>query len=326
MENESSSLLGDTSHYAFLPINHPKLDHFYQLQKQLFWVVNEIDFSNDRADWDKLDDDTKNFLKFVLAFFSQFDGLISENLNANFQNELGHVKEIRAAYAMQNAMETIHNETYSVMIETFIRDAAEKKKMFDAINHYECIKKIAMWAQTNMSQNTPLIDRLISFACIEGILFSGAFAAIYWIRRRKILNGLTTSNNFIARDEASHVLLAVEIINTLTNNLKTHERPSIQTVTNIISSFVTLTQEFVEDALKVELVGINSADMMSYIYNTADGLLDMLGYPKVYKCENKLKWMISTILLNKTNFFEEKVSEYGKMTDNDFTFSTSELF
>lgn len=315
----------DFSKYCFLPIRYPKLNEFYQKQKNAFWTVKEIDFSKDRSDWLSLSDDVKRFLTFVLSFFAQADGLVIENLFENFQKETSDYKEIVAFYSIQNAIETIHNETYSVMIETFIQDLEERKKAFNAIDNYGSIKKMAEWIMTWMKSDRPLLERVIAFACVEGIFFSGAFCAIYWIKKSNKLRGLCKANEFIARDEALHTDFAIALYHHYTSVVKTIPQLQEEVVHGIITSAIEVSENFIRDALKVELIGMNADEMMQYVKCTADRLLSSLGFKKLYGVANPFDWMIMITLPNKTNFFEDTVSEYAKV-DSDFTFKITEQF
>jgi ribonucleotide reductase beta subunit family protein with ferritin-like domain len=316
----------DVARFSFLPIKHHNLIKKYHEQKKVMWMPGEIDMAADRADWDKLDENTKQFLKFILAFFAQFDGIVNENIDINFAQDVKHIKEAGFFYKAQEFMETLHNETYSLMIESFIRNDDEKQKMFNAIAHYKSIAEIAQWAAQWMNPHLPLTHRLLAFACIEGVLFTGAFCSIYWIKKRSILKGLCKANEFIARDEAIHTEFAAELYTTLTTI--TYEHPPItrEDALAIINSFIVVTEVFVKDALHVDLIGMSSYDMMAYIKCAADSLLRQFRHESYFNCPNPFTWMATIGLKNKTNFFEETVSEYSKNTDNDFTFTTDEPF
>lgn len=306
------------SQYSFFPIKYSNLESFYQKQKAVFWTPQEIDYSRDRSDWDVLDNGTSKFIKFILFFFAQADGIVNENLIRNFKQETSFFKEATFFYSMQEAIETIHNETYSMLIETFIRDREEKMKGYNAINHYTSIKKIANWMFDWMDSTIPLIERVVAFACVEGIFFSSAFAAVYWIKRRNILQGLCKANEFIARDEALHTEFAVALYHELCRNK--YERLSDEKVHQIINSAVSVSEEFVRDALKVDLIGMNADDMVDYVKCTADNLSESFGCKQIYNKVNPFNWMTVIGLENKSNFFECKVSEYSKQSKADFTF------
>ncbi len=310
--------------YAFFPINHPNLEKFYQRQKNVIWTPQEIDLSSDRADWDVLDDNTKRFIEFILCFFAQADGIVNENLVSNFKRETSHIKEVGFFYSVQEFMEVIHNETYSNLIEAFIRDRQKKQKAFNAISHYPAIAKIGDWTKRWMNTDIPLISRVIAFACLEGVLFSSAFAAIYWIKKKGILPGLCKANEFIARDEAIHTEFAVALYHHLTTT--DFEPLSQEEVCKIIDEAVGVSSEFIKSALNVDLVGMNSKSMIEYVKCTADTLCESLGYEKIYNIQNPYEWMAIIGLPNKTNFFEARVSEYGRQSENIEEFSMDEDF
>jgi ribonucleotide reductase beta subunit family protein with ferritin-like domain len=318
--SDNSNDICDTSDLAFLPIQHNNLISYYHEQKNVFWVPDEIDLSNDRTQFDTLNDDTKYFIKNILAFFAQADGLVIENIMERFQKDTMHIKEARAFYCMQNCIEMIHSEMYSLLIDVLIRDLDEKKKTLDAISYYPCIKTIARWAIRWMNSDLPLSKRIIAFACIEGVLFSGAFCSIYWIKRQNLLEGVTKANEFIARDEAIHCRFAVALYRCLTDERKEFDRLSEQEVFDIVDSCIQVTNCFITDALRPTLVGIDSESMIRYVKCTADNLLVSLGYSKLYNFDNPFIWMNLIGLSNKSNFFETKVTEYSKVQDSDFEF------
>ena len=310
--------------YSFLPIAYEGLEHFYQTQKNVFWTPAEIDFSNDRNDWDNLDDSTKTYIKFLLFLFAQLDGIVNENLVNNFKKETSEFcKEIGFFYAIQEAVEVIHNETYSIMIKTFIRDLKEQNEGLNSIEHYPEIKKIAEWAFEWMDSSKPLGERIIAFMCIEGIIFSSAFAGIYWLKRifPGKLNGLIKANEWIARDEGLHVRFGLEMYKT---SLK-HSwiKPVSQTqVKSIIKSAVEVTEYFTRNAMKVHLVGLTSDSMVQYVYSVADYWCNKLIHKKIYNVDNPFDWMLTISLVNKSNFFEVKVTEYARQKhDENFNFN-----
>lgn len=297
--------------YSYLPIQHPNLERYFTSQYALFWVPEDIDFSEDRWHWDTLDNDTQKFLKFILCFFSQADGIINENLIENFQKEVSErYKEAQYFYTAQAFFETIHNKTYSMLIETFIRDPREKDEAFNAIQTFPVIGKIADWMMGWMDSSKPLTERVVAFACIEGILFNGAFVAIYWIKKKGVLPGLCTSNELIARDEALHTLFGEELFRTLVEDGE--PRPTQERIHKIVKSAMDTAEEFIREALGVGLIGMKPDDMVKYVQCTADTLLEELGYSKYYNVEDPFPWMASISLPNKTNFFERKVTEYKK--------------
>jgi len=309
--------------YAFLPIKNPRLIKYYTDQKNVFWTPADIDMSGDREDWNKLDDNTKHFIKFILCFFAQADGIVIENLMGRFQEETSKWKEAKAFYAMQNAMETIHNETYSLLIEAFITDNDEKNKAFNAISNYKSIKKIADWIIAWMNSDTPLTERVIAFCCVEGVLFSGAFAAIYWVKRLNILKGLCKSNEYIQRDECIHKDFGCELYHFL--QTQGFDKVTDKRVREIIESCMVVVEEFINDALKVDLIGMNSSELLDYVKCTADNLSEQLGYKKVFEVENPYDWMATIGMTNKTNFFEDRVTEYSQ-NDSKFSFEEKEDF
>ena len=317
---ESSEEEEDFSRYSFFPIKYPILEQFYQRQKDVFWTAQEIDYSGDREDWESLDDNSREYLKFNLFFFVQFDGVINENLIEHFKRETSDYKEAQFFYAAQEFMEVGHNETYSMLIETFIRDPKEKAKAFNAIKHYPSIRKIADWVFEWMRSDRPLIERVIAFACVEGMFFSGAFAGIYWIKTKNILKGLCKANEFIARDEALHTEFAIALYHVLTAIDKKYEPLSEERVHEIISGAMDAAEEFNRDALKVNLIGLNADDMVDYVKCTANRLSESLGHQKIYNVINPFDWMAVIGLPNKTNFFESRVTEYGKQSAPDFDF------
>lgn len=311
-DNQKKEDSEDFSKYSYFPIKYPTLERFYQDQKDVFWTPGEIDYSKDRNDWDKLDENTKKFIKFILFFFAQADGIVNENLIENFKKQTSEYKEARNFYAAQEFIEVIHNETYSLLIETFIRDSEEKKKAFNAIKYYPSIRKIAEWMFSWMDKKRNLMERLIAFACVEGIFFSGAFAAVYWIKKKNILPSLCKANEFIARDEGIHTRFAIELYKVMTDVDHKHERLSEETVHKIIKSAMEVAEEFNRDALCVDLIGMNADDMIDYVKCTADTLSSSLGYNRIYKVDNPFEWMLVIGLPNKANFFETRPTEYAR--------------
>jgi len=316
----------DYSQYSFFPIERENLISFYQRQKAVVWSPQELDVSRDRSDWDALDEGTKTFIKFILFFFAQADGIVNENLITHFKQETSFFKEATFFYSAQEYIETIHNETYSILIETFIRDRQEKIRGYNAIKHYPSIQKMAYWMFDWMDAELSLLERVVAFACVEGIFFSSAFAAIYWIKRRNILQGLCKANEWIARDEALHTEFAVALYHELIKE-RFHRLPE-DTVHSIIKSAVAVSESFVRDALQVDLIGMNADDMVDYVKCTGDVVSMSFGYNSIYEVENKFTWMNVISLPNRSNFFESKVSEYAKPeeTASDFTFDLDAEF
>lgn len=302
-----------TLEYAFFPIRYPHLLKFYEDQDRIRWSVNEVGLGiQDRKDWDEMTEAERTFLKFPLAFFAQADGIINENLVENFKRETSHIKEARAFYALQEATEVIHNHCYSLLIETFIRDPVERNEMFDAIHSHKwpCLKHMSDWMTRYMDSSLPLCERVIAFACVEGVMFSSAFAAIYWIKRKNILHGLTKANEWIARDEGLHTRFAVALYHHLTS-IEGHASVSAERAASIVQEACTASERFVRDGLQVNLIGLHADDMVGYVKSTGDALLVSLGFEKLYGISNPLVWMSIISLPNKTNFFEAPVSEYA---------------
>ncbi len=303
--DSSSSTLAQR--YTLFPIS-PSEEDLYKLYKKAvasFWTVEEIDFSKDKDDWEKLNANEQYFIKHILAFFAGSDGIVQENLASRFQKEV-QSPVARLFYGLQNAMEGIHSETYSLLIDQYVKDKEEQLKYFRAIDQIPAIRKKALWAIEWIESSTDYATRLIGFACVEGIFFSGSFCAIYWVKKRGLLPGLTFSNELISRDEGLHTEFAVSMYHKLQNKL-TKEK-----VNEIVKSAVDYETEFITEALPVSLIGMNSKDMTQYIQYVADRLLVQLGYPKMYNVGNPFDFMDLISLEGKTNFFEKKVSEYSK--------------
>jgi ribonucleoside-diphosphate reductase subunit M2 len=304
-----------TADLAFFPIQHEVLHRHYDTLVRTFWSPHDIDYKDDRDHWNKLDEDTKFYIKNLIFMFAQLDGLINENLIGFFQRETSTLsKDAGHFYAMQCANETIHNETYSVLIETFITDITEKSKGFDSIKHYPDIAKIGDWVVKWMDGSIPLLERVIAFACIEGIIFSSAFAGIQYLKRRvNKLRGLILANEWISRDEALHTQFAVDLFHIIAaEHASTYPRPSQERVHEIVKSAVEVCEQFTRNSMNVHLVGLNADDMMGYVNTTADWVTDAFGYEKIYKCQNPLEWMTMIALQGKTNMFEGKVSNYAR--------------
>lgn len=309
--NESQSL-------AFLPIQNPAIDALYQKLKRTRWTTSEIDFADDRNSWSVQDEDTKRYVKFLLFLFAQLDGLVIENLVENFKKETVKLaKECKAFYAEQESNETTHNETYSFLIKAFISDEVEQSEGLNSINHYPAIRKIAKWSYEWMDRDLPLTKRAIAFCCIEGIIFSSAFAGIYWIKRKNRLLGLCKANEWIARDEGVHTEFGVCLYHHMTAIWKKFASLTTEEVHSIIKSAVAVTEEFTLDAMNCHLVGLDANAMMEYVKCTADVLAVSLGYPVIYGVKNPFEWMKILSVANKTNFFESKVTEYSTAAASD---------
>ena len=297
--------------FTLFPIKSSE-QHLYKMYKQSvasFWTPEEIQFSKDGEDWAKLSPDEKHFIKHVLAFFAGSDGIVQENLASRFQREVDS-QVVKLFYSFQNAMEGIHAETYSLLIDTYVKDKTEQDHLFRAIDTIPCIKKKADWAVKWIESQSNFATRLVAFACVEGIFFSGAFCSIYWLKKRGLMPGLTFSNELISRDEGLHTLFAVALYHTLPEKLET------DTIVSILKEAVTIEKEFIVDALPCSLIGMNSRMMTEYIEFVADRLAVQLGCPKMYKTANPFDFMDLISLEGKTNFFEKKVSEYSRPTDN----------
>jgi ribonucleotide reductase beta subunit family protein with ferritin-like domain len=296
--------LGDR--YTLFPIK-PSENQLYQLYKQSvasFWTPEEIDFSKDEADWESLTENEQNFVKQVLAFFAGADGIVQENLATRFQREVESPVS-RLFYAFQNAMEGVHSETYSLLIDKYVKDKDEQLRLFRAMDTIPCIRQKGEWALKWIESGESFATRLVAFACVEGIFFSGAFCAIYWLKKRGLLPGLTFSNELISRDEGLHTVFAVAMYG-LESPL-----PS-ETVRAIIESAVTIETEFICESLPCSLIGMNSKLMTQYIRFVADRLAVQLGISKIYGVQNPFDFMEMISMEGKGNFFERKVSDYSK--------------
>ena len=298
----------DDNRYVMFPIVDQDIWKMYKKQEDLFWRVEEIDLSKDYKDWDVLSGDEKYFISMILAFFAASDGIVLENLGMRFMSEI-QISEARAFYGLQIAMENIHSIMYSTLIETYIKDKTEKSKLFNALNEFECIKKKGDWAIKWINdKKSSFATRLVAFACVEGIFFSGAFCAIFWLKKRGLLPGLTLSNEFISRDEALHTEFAVLLHSKLEKPLKK------QKIHEIIKEAVTIETEFINEALSCRLIGMNSMLMQQYIEFVADRLSLQLGGDKIYESSNPFDWMENISIEGKDNFFEKRVSEYSLAT------------
>jgi ribonucleotide reductase beta subunit family protein with ferritin-like domain len=290
----------------------------YKKAEDLFWRAEEIDLSKDNKDWETLNDDEKHFISMILAFFAASDGIVLENLGVRFMGEV-QLSEARAFYGLQIAMENIHSITYSTLIDTYIKDKEQKHKLFNALNEYDCIKKKGQWAIKWINdKKSNFATRLVAFACIEGIFFSGAFCAIYWLKKRGLMPGLTFSNELISRDEALHTEFAVLLHSKLEKPLKK------QKIHEIISEAVEIELEFINDSLPCRLIGMNQVLMKQYIEFVADRLSLQLGGDKIYESKNPFDWMENISIETKTNFFEDRVSEYS-LTTKDAKLNTFEF-
>lgn len=307
MGNTEEILKESQQRFVLFPIKYPDIWDMYKKSLASFWVTEEIDLTGDHKDWDqKLTQDERFFLKNILGFFAGADGIVNENLAQNLINEI-QIPEARCFYGFQIAIENIHSETYSLLIDTFISSEHEKMQIFNSIQQNSSVKKKADWAlKWCNSQNALFSERIVAFSAVEGIFFSGSFCAIFWLKKRGLMPGLCFSNELISRDEGLHCDFACLIYSKIQNKL------SEETIREIIQEAVSIEQEFVSESLPVELIGMNSIMMKSYIEFCADRLIVSLGYNKIYNTKNPFEWMELISLQGKTNFFEKRVGEYSK--------------
>ena len=305
--------------FVMFPIQDEQIWSMYKKQIDCFWRAEEIDLTKDLAHWEALTIDERYFISMILAFFAASDGIVLENLAMRFMSDV-QLSEARAFYGFQIAMENIHSETYSLLIETYIKDTAEKDRLFNALEHFPCIQKKASWAQKWIHDNrSSFATRLVAFACVEGIFFSGAFCSIYWLKKRGLMPGLTFSNELISRDEALHTEFAILLYSKLIKKMgkaRIHE---------IIKEAVEIEIEFICEALPCKLIGMNAKLMTQYVQFVADRLSVQLGYEKIYNVVNPFDFMELISMEQKTNFFESRVSEYAlankTMDDDTFEFT-----
>jgi len=290
--------------FVILPINYPKVWEMYKKHEASFWTAEEIDLSGDLQHWDNLNDGERHFISHVLAFFAASDGIVNENLAVNFMSEV-QLPEARCFYGFQIMMENIHSETYALLIDTYIKDPVEKDRLFHAIETVPAVKKKAEWA-LRWIENGNFAERLVAFAAVEGIFFSGSFCSIFWLKKRGLMPGLTFSNELISRDEGLHCEFACQLYSMLSNKL------SEDAVHGIIKDAVEIEKEFITEALPVALIGMNAKLMQQYIEFVADRWLAELGYAKVFNATNPFDFMEMISLEGKTNFFEKRVGDYQK--------------
>eukprot|EP00761_Pharyngomonas_kirbyi_P013205 gb/GECH01013232.1/.p1 GENE.gb/GECH01013232.1/~~gb/GECH01013232.1/.p1 ORF type:complete len:330 (+),score=64.39 gb/GECH01013232.1/:1-990(+) len=307
LERKEPLLQENKSRFVLLPIKYKSIWDMYKKAEACFWTVEEVDLSADMKDWDNLSDNERHFIKYVLAFFAASDGIVLENLGVRFMKEV-QVPEARAFYGFQIAMENIHSEMYSLLIDTYIRDSEEKDSLFNAIDTVPAVQRKAEWALKWIGSGSSFAERLVAFAAVEGIFFSGSFCAIFWLKKRGLMPGLTFSNELISRDEGLHTDFACLLYSMLEHTTLTEKR-----VKEIITEAVDIECEFITDSLPVDLIGMNSSLMQQYIRFVADRLFVSLGYDKVYHDQNPFDWMELISLQGKTNFFEKRVGEYHKM-------------
>ena len=312
----------DDSRYVMFPLQDQDIWKMYKKQVDCFWRAEEIDLSKDMSHWESLTNEEKYFISHILAFFAASDGIVLENLAARFMGEV-QLSEARAFYGFQIAMENIHSETYSLLIDTYIKDREEKMTLFKAIDNFPCIKKKADWAIKWINdKRSSFATRLIAFACIEGIFFSGAFCSIFWLKKRGLMPGLTFSNELISRDEALHTEFAVLLYS------KLNKKVNKTRVMEIIKEAVEIEKEFISEALPCRLIGMNGELMCQYIEFVADRLSLQLGYDKIYNKSNPFDFMDMISIEGKTNFFEKRVSEYAlaEKTKTEDVFDLSDDF
>ena len=292
--------------FVLFPIQHGDIWEMYKKAMACFWTVAEIDLGGDMVHWVTLSENEKHFISHVLAFFAASDGIVNENLAINFMSEV-QIPEARCFYGFQIMMENIHSETYSLFIDTLIRDEADKARLLNSIETIPCIQKKAQWALSwlNAEKNS-FAERLIAFACVEGIFFSGSFCAIFWLKKRNLMPGLCFSNELISRDEGLHCEFACLLFGML------QTKPSETTIQSIVRAAVSIEKEFITVALSVELIGMNALMMSDYVDCCADRLLVSLGCKKIYNKAQPFSWMELISLNGKTNFFEKRVSEYAR--------------
>lgn len=306
--NTEPILTRNDNRFVMFPIEHQDVWEMYKKSVDCFWRAEEIDLSKDYADWESLNTDEKYFISMILAFFAASDGIVLENLATRFMSDV-QISEARAFYGFQIAMENIHSQTYSLLIETYIKNSEEKHRLFNALEYFPCIQKKGDWAQKWINDNrSGFATRLIAFACIEGIFFSGAFCSIYWLKKRGLMPGLTFSNELISRDEALHTEFAILLYKKLVKKLtkaRIHE---------IIKEAVEIENEFICEALQCRLIGMNAGLMTQYIQFVADRLCLQLGYDKIYNVSNPFDFMELISLESKTNFFEKRVDAYALAT------------
>lgn len=303
-ENDEVLLRENKDRFVILPINYPQIWEMYKKHEASFWTAEEIDLSDDLKHWETLNAGEKHFISHILAFFAASDGIVNENLAVNFMSEV-QVPEARCFYGFQIMMENIHSETYALLIDTYVKDPVEKDRLFHAIDTVPCVGKKAAWA-LKWIENGTFAERLVAFAAVEGIFFSGSFCSLFWLKKRGLMPGLTFSNELISRDEGMHCEFACLLYSMLSNKL------SKEAVTEIIIDAVEIEKEFVSEALPVNLIGMNAKLMSQYIEFVADRWLQELGYDKHYNATNPFDFMEMISLQGKTNFFEKRVGDYQK--------------
>lgn len=307
MENvlDEPLLKENKNRFVLFPIQHDDIWQMYKKAEASFWTAEEIDLNQDLADWAKLNEGEKHFISHILAFFAASDGIVNENLAQSFLEKVQYA-EAKCFYGYQIMMENIHSETYSLLIDTYIKNSQEKDKLFNALETVPCVAKKADWAM-KWIDNGSFVERLLAFACVEGIFFSGSFCSIFWLKKRGLMPGLSFSNELISRDEGLHRDFACMIYNNHIINKLSEEK-----VYAMVTDAVKIEQEFIVDALPVDLIGMNSKLMAQYIEFVADHLLEALNLKKIYNVSNPFDFMELISLQGKTNFFEKRVAEYQK--------------
>lgn len=320
MSIDEDILRSNPNRFVVFPIKHQDIWEFYKKAEASFWTAEEVDLSEDVAQFNKLNEGEKHFVKNVLAFFAASDGIVNENIAQNFVNEVQY-PEAKFFYGFQIMMENIHSETYSLLIDTYVKDSEEQDKLFNAIETVPCVKKKAEWALKWISSPS-FAERLIAFAAVEGIFFSGSFCSIFWLKKRGLMPGLSFSNELISRDEGLHCDFACHIYNNHIKNKLPKER-----IREILESALAIEKEFITDSLPVDLIGMNGSLMKTYLEFVTDRLLVSLNCEKVHKSGNPFDFMQNIALQNKTNFFEKRVAEYAKSgvgeKNNSLSFDSS---
>ena len=309
IDDAEPMLLPTLNRFTVFPLKHENLWALYKKAQMSNWTAEEVDLSKDMDDWVALSENEQHFIKMILAFFAGSDGIVFENLEDNFGSEVQYT-EARSFYAYQMHNEMVHGETYSKLIDKYIKDPVEKKKLFEAIQTIPCIERKARWAMKWFDNSKPFAERLFAFACVEGIFFSGSFCAIFWLKKRGLLPGLCFSNELISRDEGLHLDFAVELFNMLKN------KPNDETIHQIIHEAVEIEKSFIVDSLPCSLIGMSSEKMSEYIEYVSDRLLKQIGRNKIWNSSNPFEFMENISLDGKTNFFEKRVGDYGKMGDD----------
>ena len=308
--------------FCLFPIKDNKIWEFYKSSLSLFWTTDEINLNVDYKDFEKLTDNEKHFIKLILAFFASADGVVNENLCMRFSNEV-QLAEARAVYSVQNFIETIHSETYSLLIQSYIKDEEERNELFKSIETIPTISKKLLWGMKWITSEESFAVRLVAFAIVEGLFFSGAFCSIFWLKKRGLMPGLTFSNELISRDEGMHTEFAIYLYNTYCDKIDE------KVIKDMFEEAVMLEKEFILEALPIRLIGMNNILMSQYIEFVADRLLVQLGYSKLYSITNPFDFMEGISIEGKTNFFEKRVSEYSLSQGGDrtkaFNFETTDF-